>query len=672
MTAWADAIVNFLGNNPTIAGLIVFVVSMGEALFVVGLLVPSTIVLLGAGSLVGLGKLHFWPVFLLTVLGAIIGDALSYWFGHVYKGRVKAMWPFSNYPGAIAKGEEFFKRHGGKSVFIGRFVPGVKAVVPGIAGMMGMGPWHFTIINVVSAFAWAAAHLFPAIVAGAALAVLGAMSTRLMVLAALLLILLLAALWSAAWLSGWLGVRLATLRTSLVNAAANRDGSAWSWIAKTFDPSHPHATSMLLSAVVLLIAIPALLLVVSELAPNEPMVLADAAISNFLTNLRNAVSDRTMIFVTMLGDTAVTLPVALATCGWLAWRRSWPAVAGLVIATLAAVIFVPVTKLAIHRIRPIELYAGADGFSFPSGHTTINMVVYGIVSYLIAQDLPKWGRFATYAVFASLIGLIALSRVYLGAHWPSDVAAGLLFGAAVAASFALFMGDRRHETGSAALGAVVMSTLIAASSINLWRNLDRALVSYSPKVEFVSIDSQAWRSGQWQNFPARRIDLVGETEEPLTLQVLATDRTIQLAPDSGGWSQAVPLSAASFAKVLSPQADLGQLPVLPTLQDGLWPVITLTKPDETARGKSRLVLRLWPTNRHAAAGGSTKRYFLGSIVRETIVSPWNSAAIPALDESYQPDIATLNSAMPKGTIVERAPVSGGSTVNIPVLLTELP
>jgi undecaprenyl-diphosphatase len=61
----------------------------------------------------------------------------------------------------IAKGEVFFAKHGGKSVFIGRFIPGVKAVVPGIAGMMGMQYRYFTIINVVSAFAWAAAHILP-------------------------------------------------------------------------------------------------------------------------------------------------------------------------------------------------------------------------------------------------------------------------------------------------------------------------------------------------------------------------------------------------------------------------------------------------------------------------------------------------------------------------------
>ena len=71
------------------------------------------------------------------------------------------------------RGESFFAHHGGKSVFIGRFIPGVKAVVPGIAGMFGMDYRHFSIINVSSAFVWAAAHIVPGMLLSAWLKSLG-------------------------------------------------------------------------------------------------------------------------------------------------------------------------------------------------------------------------------------------------------------------------------------------------------------------------------------------------------------------------------------------------------------------------------------------------------------------------------------------------------------------
>lgn len=161
LSTWLDTLLTSISDNLWLSILFIFLVSIGECVFVLGLLVPSTPVLLLTGSLMAIGKLPFWPIYFAAVLGAVIGDTISYWFGRLLEHRVKEIWPFRNYLGQIAKGEVFFARHGGKSVFIGRFIPGVKAVVPGIAGMLGMHWPRFFVINVVSAFAWAAAHILP-------------------------------------------------------------------------------------------------------------------------------------------------------------------------------------------------------------------------------------------------------------------------------------------------------------------------------------------------------------------------------------------------------------------------------------------------------------------------------------------------------------------------------
>jgi undecaprenyl-diphosphatase len=160
-SVWLDAVLTGISDNFWLSMAFIFLVSIGECVFLLGLFVPSTPVLLLTGSLMAVGKLPFWPIYLVAVLGAVIGDTISYWVGRLLEHRIKEVWPFTNYRPQIAKGEEFFKRHGGKSVFIGRFIPGVKAVVPGVAGMLGMHWPRFAIINVVSAFAWAAAHILP-------------------------------------------------------------------------------------------------------------------------------------------------------------------------------------------------------------------------------------------------------------------------------------------------------------------------------------------------------------------------------------------------------------------------------------------------------------------------------------------------------------------------------
>lgn len=150
-----------ISDNFWLAMLFIFLVAIGEAVFILGLAVPSTPVLLLAGGIIAQGTLPFWPVYFAAVIGAVIGDAISYTVGYLLKDKIKGIWPFRHHLELIAKGEAFFAKHGGKSVFIGRFIPGVKAVVPGIAGMMGMPYRWFTIINITSAFAWAAAHILP-------------------------------------------------------------------------------------------------------------------------------------------------------------------------------------------------------------------------------------------------------------------------------------------------------------------------------------------------------------------------------------------------------------------------------------------------------------------------------------------------------------------------------
>jgi membrane protein DedA with SNARE-associated domain len=161
ITAWMEAVMTGVSSNYWLFVLFVFLVCVGEAVFIAGLLVPSLPILLLVGSIISAQDLNFWPIFFAATAGGIVGDAISYWIGYWLKDRVKTTWPFKNYLPLIARGEVFFQRHGGKAIFIGRFITGLKAVVPGIAGMLGMNWGYFTFINTISAFVWAASHILP-------------------------------------------------------------------------------------------------------------------------------------------------------------------------------------------------------------------------------------------------------------------------------------------------------------------------------------------------------------------------------------------------------------------------------------------------------------------------------------------------------------------------------
>ncbi|MBN9307851.1 DedA family protein [Devosia sp.] len=188
LAGWLQLLLEQVAANLWLAIAFIFVIAATEAVFILGLFIPSTPVLLLAGGLIAEGRLPFREVYLAAVIGAVVGDAVSYTVGYWLKDRIRTIWPFRSYLGLIDRGEAFFASHGGKSVFIGRFVPGVKAVVPGIAGMFGMDYRRFSVINVTSAFAWAAAHILPGMLLSTWLRSMGLSLEGVIVVGALVLV----------------------------------------------------------------------------------------------------------------------------------------------------------------------------------------------------------------------------------------------------------------------------------------------------------------------------------------------------------------------------------------------------------------------------------------------------------------------------------------------------
>lgn len=166
MEGLVQTVIAFVGAHPGWTFLVMFVVSFGESVAVVNLFFPGTAILLAAGTLVPSGKILVWPLLSGAVLGALSGDGFSYWIGRRFGGEVERLWPFTRHPEFIARGVVLFSRHGGKSVFIGRFFGPVRAVVPLAAGILRMRPARFWVANISSAVIWAPAILLPGVAIG--------------------------------------------------------------------------------------------------------------------------------------------------------------------------------------------------------------------------------------------------------------------------------------------------------------------------------------------------------------------------------------------------------------------------------------------------------------------------------------------------------------------------
>ena len=193
-----------------------------------------------------------------------------------------------------------------------------------------------------------------------------------------------------------------------------------------------HTTSHLLPAGLAALAFAGLAAAVL----NDAMISAvDLALSDGVQALRSPATDWIVVLVTLFGDaTALTL-IAITIVIALLLRRAWWAAGMSALAFIATPLIVKAIKVTIGRERPMaDLYSGVESFSFPSGHMTNSTVIYGALAIFAAHALTGTWRRVALCGLVLLILLIGLSRVYLGAHWPTDV-----IGAVLLASMMLFI-----------------------------------------------------------------------------------------------------------------------------------------------------------------------------------------------------------------------------------------
>ena len=616
MGHYLQPIVDYIGNHPNGALAIVFLMAMGEALFVIGLFVPSTVVLVGAGTLIGMGKLGFVPIFTATALGAIAGDAISYWIGHTYKEKIRQVWPFNRYTGMLDRGEAYFARHGGKSVFIGRFIPGIKAVVPGIAGIVGMNPVRFTVINVVSAIAWTASHLLPGIGIGRGIDVASSSNPRLLELFVLVLFVAVIATYATRFAFGWLMPHAELWRTRLAGALFRLPVPGAQFVRRLLLNEENIAVPFAFFALSLL-GLSGFAMIAVEYFADPAFVRADESISAYLQSLRTEPFDRLMVGLTMLGDGMVLGPVAAAVLAVFLWHRRWRMAGALATAFVSAALFVPLIKTFIHRARPIALYNGADSYSFPSGHATLSATIIGMCALVAARDLPSRVQRTVYVLAAITIGLIAFSRLYLAAHWPSDVGAGLLFGGALVFGLAWLLHGRSYAPASSRSGMVALVCLMLVYPLHLYLNYAPAISNYVMRVDQTPITHEQWLADGWADVPNRRVLLDGDYGEPVLVQTSLDMSKIADSLTKAGWN---PKGTGQLARlvdaILPSRRPFDEMSVLPLTNHGHAPIAVFTRAAPKPVG-ARQVLRVWTSGKTVSEGGRHTPLLLISVTTET-------------------------------------------------------
>lgn len=591
MFAEIKPLLDWLYQNPHWAGFVIFLISFSECLALVGLIIPGTVIMTAIGSLIGMKYLSFVNTALWAIGGAILGDVISFWLGYHFHEKVRELWPLRSFPQILHKGELFFKKHGGKSIFLGRFAGPIRPILPLIAGMMSVSFNRFLLADIPSAILWAPAYLLPGILLGAASQTLAPEAATHLIMYVVLALL---ALWCISWL-------LKRVYLGIFSMIKNRLKRVWQNICQNpnfatlksllMDPTKPTGHSQLALAILMIIMFTALCLLVSSVYSHGVLTDFNQPVYHFMRSVRTPGADRFFVAVS-LASPKLLLILWLATGAWLAfckyWRAAWHWLALGIFAVGGAEVF----KLFIHYPRPPGLLQTPSGWAFPSGHTTLSLAIFGFAAVLISREWPTAKRWTAYTLAATLSGIIMFSRLYLTAHWFTDIIGGILV--AMISIALVTISYRRKPTPKiqpTRFLSVVIITFIICFSVAFHFHFKQDLENYTPLWQTHTLSADLWWEQHGEQPLLYQTNRFGKPIHILNVQWAGDLATIQNNLAKNGWYK---ISKSSLLRALGLNNSPTKQPFfLDQLYEGRKPVLQMAKVIQVKQIPTLIILRLW-------------------------------------------------------------------------------
>ncbi|KAF1687295.1 hypothetical protein B1992_04770 [Pseudoxanthomonas broegbernensis] len=590
-SSWMETTLAWIGENPVLAGAAIFAIAFCDALIVVGTIVPALPLLFAVGMLIGLGEISGPYAVACATLGAFAGDAVSFWVGRRWGTQLRGVWPFRRFPQLLDRGELLFRRNAFKSILIARYVGAIRPFVPAIAGMAGMPLRRYAMASGAACLSWGVLFLLPGWVLGqayeAVAAVAGHLATVLGLMLAVLALAWAAVLYTYRWFANHADTLLArALDWSRRHPALGRHSIA------VFDPRRRESVSLALLAVLLLgIGWAWFVLLLVVLGHGEPLG-ADLAVHQLMLALRNPLADYPMAALASLGDWPVLAPACVLVLVYFVWRQRWMAAAHWLAALAFGLVLTWLLGATVDVVRPP---GASSGFGFPSIAVTMCTIALGFFAVLIAREMPGRDRVWPYMVSGLAVAVIGFARLYLGAHWLSDVIGGMLLG--IVWLLVLGIAYRRRVNRSFWVKPVSWLFYGALVAAGMWyapRNVEAKLAKFEPPPPApVALDLQAWWERDWMALPARRNEFDDQLRWPLDVQVAGPLAPLRARLEADGWQVQPQAKWEQALNLFDTDAEPGQVPLLPATLDARTEALLMVRDD--ALSGHRHALRLWPS-----------------------------------------------------------------------------
>ncbi len=593
-----DSTVHYLHQHPHMGELFAFVVAFLESLPIVGTIIPGSITMTAVGAMIGAGLIPGYLTLAIASIGAYIGDIVGFACGRIFKDKIRHVWPFRKHPKIIDLSEAFIRKHGGKSILIGRFVGAVRSAVPLVAGILHLSWIRFNIAALPTAILWSIVYCLPGIILGAfSMEISPKLLTEYIVIGIAVIV--------GLWFIFWLIQRFFRNITQFYTRQVDRywqflqTHKSSHWIIKLIHnrqhlECHRQLSRCILACLCLIIFV--VILYNVDLSSTLPHI--NQPLFHLAQSLRIYHLDPFFISLSLIGKPSLLALTASIIALLLVVLRQWRAAAHLLIATIITAALVYLIKSTNFSPRPTGFRLSVLTSSFPSGHTTLSVVIYGLIAFFSAQRFTR-NRGIIYTCTGIIITLISLSRLYLGAHWFSDVLGGLFLGFTLLLLTVIsyqrlpkpYSAISCHRwTWATGVGLIVL----AGWTYNNYYGYNISKYNHTPFLKHVDINQQQWWQDPLKFTPMFRKNRFGHLAQPLNIQWAGNLQQIKNTLLKDNWD-IITRKNHMQDTVNRLASDLPQyhLPLFELLYHNKRPVLIMFK--KTPGKKTIYILRLWNT-----------------------------------------------------------------------------
>lgn len=352
--------------------------------------------------------------------------------------------------------------------------------------------------------------------------------------------------------------------------------------------------------------------IIRDYIGQEALTQFDLRVINLFALLRHSKLNNQMLFITYLakGEIIATGTIIFLLIFYL--HKKWRFINTLLISVLGGELFVWIIKNIIERPRPplINALVTESSYSFPSGHTFVAITFYGLLSYFIIQsEKNKFLKIASFLLTLILISLIGTSRIYLGAHWPSDVFASFAAGLAwlsilitslkIKKKFSPPKNLQPHLTKNKTITLSIILIIVWTTFIILFYiNHPFQQKTITTKNKTI-INTEEISEKLFINLPKVSESITAKAAEPINIIFVGTKSELDNAFIQSGWYLLDNPSIKSYSQILTSLVFKKSYPQTPGL-----PVFWNTKPCDFAYGKpeslnsisARQHIHIWNTN----------------------------------------------------------------------------